>query len=60
MKTPIAVKLTANTLFEQHGEKAIDVINRRIASFNNHHSKESDFWHSVLTEVEKLIDEKNV
>jgi hypothetical protein len=56
----IPVELEAKRLFEENGEKAIDIVNRRIASFNNQHSKESDFWYSVLTEVEKLIDEKNV
>lgn len=47
-------------LFEEYGEKAIDVVTRRIANFNNQHSKESDFWYSVLTEVEKLLSKKNV
>jgi len=56
----IPIELEAKKLFEENGEKAIDIVNRRIASFNNQHSKESDFWYSVLTEVEKLIDEKNV
>jgi hypothetical protein len=55
-----SITLEAKKLFEEHGKKAIDIINRRIASFNNQHSKESDFWYLVLTEVEKLIDEKNV
>lgn len=47
-------------LFEEYGEKAIDVVTRRIANFNNQYSKESDFWYSVLTEVEKLLSKKNV
>lgn len=59
-KESIPVMLEAKRLFEENGEKAIDIINRKIASFNNQHSKESDFWYSVLTGVEKLIDEKNV
>ncbi len=59
-KESIPVMLEAKRLFEENGEKAIDIVNRRIASFNNKHSKESDFWYSVLTEVEKLIDKKNV
>lgn len=56
----IPVELEAKKLFEEHGEKAIDIVNRRIASFNNQHSKESDLAYVLLTEVEKLIDEKNV
>ena len=55
-----SIMLEAKKLFEEHGKKAIDIVNRRIASFNNQHSKESDFWYLVLTEVEKLIDEKNL
>lgn len=55
-----SIILKAKKLVEEHGEKAIDIVNRRIANFNNQHSRESDFWYSVLTEVEKLIDEKNV
>ena len=55
-----SIILKAKKLVEEHGEKAIDIVNRRTASFNNQHSRESDFWYSVLTEVEKLIDEKNV
>lgn len=47
-------------LFEEYGERAIDVVTRRIANFNNQYSKESDFWYSVLTEVEKLLSKKNV
>lgn len=59
-KESIPIILEAKRLFEENGEKAIDIVNRRIASFNNQYSKESDFWYSVLTEVEKLIDKKNV
>tara|TARA_R110002012_G_scaffold215674_2_gene386689 strand:+ start:2229 stop:2411 length:183 start_codon:yes stop_codon:yes gene_type:complete len=54
-----SIIIEAKKLFKEHGEKAIDIVNRRIDSFNNQHSKESDFWYSVLTEVEKLIEEIN-
>jgi len=53
-KNGASVKLAANMLFEEHGEKAIDVINRKIFNFNNKHSKDRDFWYRVLTEIEKL------
>lgn len=60
-KESIPVMLEARRLFEENGKKAIDIVNRRIANFNNQHSRESDFWYLVLTEVEKLINiKKNV
>lgn len=49
--------IEAKKLFKEHGEKAIDIVNRRIDSFNNQHSKESDLAYILLTEVEKLVDE---
>jgi hypothetical protein len=54
--------LEAKKLFEEHGEKAIDIVKRRIENFNNQYSKKSDFVYSLLTEVEKLIfdNKKNV
>jgi hypothetical protein len=55
-----SIILEAIALFEANGEKAINIVNRRIASFNNQHSRESDFWYLVLIEVEKLINKKNV
>lgn len=55
-----SIMLEAKKLFEEHGKKAIDIVNRRIASFNNQHSKESDLVYILLSEVEKLIDEKNL
>jgi formyltetrahydrofolate synthetase len=55
----IPVELEAKRLFEENGEKAIDIANRRIENFKNQHSKESDFWYQVLTEIERLIEEIN-
>jgi formyltetrahydrofolate synthetase len=55
----IPVQLEAKRLFEENGEKAIDIANRRIENFKNQHSKESDFWYQVLTEIERLIEEIN-
>ena len=55
----ILVQLEAKRLFEENGEKAIDIANRRIENFKNQHSKESDFWYQVLTEIERLIEEIN-
>ena len=56
-KENIPVKLTAKNLFEEKGKKAIDTVNRKIENFKNQHSKESDFWYQVLTEIEKLIED---
>ena len=55
-----SIILEAKKLFEEYGEKAIDIVKCRIANFNNQHSKESDIAYVLLTEIEKLIDEKNV
>lgn len=48
----------AKELVAKHGKKAIDVVKRKIDNLQNQHSKESDSTFMLLSEVEKLVEEK--
>lgn len=54
MKDYNLIKTQAKSLVDKHGKKAIDIVNRKIASFGNQFSKESDIAFLLLNEVEKL------
>ena len=52
------INLEAKKLVEEHGNKAIEIVNRKIEGLKNQYSRESDFAFLLLTEVEKLIDKQ--
>jgi hypothetical protein len=49
----------AKKLVEEHGNKAIDIVKRKIDNLNNQYSRESDFAFLLLNEVEKLTQNSN-
>ena len=53
------INLEAKKLVEKHGNKAIEIVNRKIEGLKNQYSRESDFAFLLLTEVEKLLEAKN-
>ena len=53
------INLEAKKLVEEHGNKAIEIVNRKIEGLKNQYSRESDFAFLLLTEVEKLLEAKN-
>ena len=53
------INLEAKKLVEEHGNKAIEIVNRKIEGLKNTYSRESDFAFLLLTEVEKLLEVKN-
>jgi hypothetical protein len=53
------VILEAKKLVEENGDKAVEIVNRKIEGLKNTYSRESDFTFLLLTEVEKLLDAKN-
>lgn len=46
----------AKFLVEEHGKKAIDIVQRRIDNLPNKCSRESDSIFLLLNEVEKLLE----
>ena len=50
-----SVILEAKKLVEENGEKALEIVNRKISNLPNNHCRESDFAFLLLNEVEKLI-----
>jgi len=52
------INLEAKKLVEKHGNKAIEIVNRKIEGLKNQYSRESDFAFLLLTEVEKLIEKQ--
>lgn len=52
------INLEAKKLVEEHGNKAIEIVNRKIEGLKNQYSRESDFAFLLLTEVEKLIEKQ--
>ena len=54
------INLEAKKLVEENGNKAIEIVNRKIEGLKNTYSRESDFAFLLLTEVEKLLEAKNV
>jgi len=54
------IKLKAEELVEQYGEKAIEVAKRKVDAFpKDEHHREKDSALMLLTEVEKLLEVKN-
>lgn len=52
------INLEAKKIVEEHGNKAIEIVNRKIEGLKNQYSRESDFAFLLLTEVEKLIEKQ--
>ena len=52
------INLEAKKLVDKHGNKAIEIVNRKIEGLKNQYSRESDFAFLLLTEVEKLIEKQ--
>ena len=52
------INLEAKKLVEEHGNKAIEIVNRKIEGLKNQYSRESDFAFLLLTEVERLIEKQ--
>ena len=52
------INLEAKKLVEKHGNKAIEIVIRKIEGLKNQYSRESDFAFLLLTEVEKLIEKQ--
>ena len=55
-----SIILEAKKLVEENGNKAVEIVNRKIEGLKNTYSRESDFAFLLLTEVEKLLEAKNV
>ena len=54
-----SIILEAKKLVEENGNKAVEIVNRKIEGLKNTYSRESDFAFLLLTEVEKLLEAKN-
>ena len=54
-----SIILEAQKLVEEHGNKATEIVNRKIEGLKNQHSREIDFVFLLLIEVEKLIERIN-
>ena len=54
-----SIILEAKKLVEENGNKAVEIVNRKIEGLKNQYSRESDFAFLLLTEVEKLLEAKN-
>ena len=54
-----SIILEAKKLVEENGNKAVEIVNRKIEGIKNTYSRESDFAFLLLTEVEKLLEAKN-
>ncbi|MDA9573328.1 hypothetical protein N9R48_00165 [Rickettsiales bacterium] len=54
-----SIILEAKKLVEENGNKAVEIVNRKIEGLKNKYSRESDFAFLLLTEVEKLLEARN-
>ena len=52
------ITLEAKKLVEENGEKALEIVNRKISNLPNNHCRESDFAFLLLNEVERLLEAK--
>jgi len=53
------ITLEAKKLVEENGEKALEIVNRKISNLPNNHCRESDFAFLLLNEVERLLEAKD-
>lgn len=54
-----SIIIEAKRLVEKYGNKAIEVVNRRIESLPKKYCKEGDYAFLLLNEVEKLLSKFN-